>query len=199
MRFIARGLKYTLGAGQLRSETVLTQEGAKTLVTRWDDECRFDGYRYGPPTDAEVREAAKRLKFTGMGTELDEITPISIASQLSVFDTDVAAEQREWTPEQKAYIEKKLLENRDHGQKYFLVERERTARPWPKYDELLPVGRRTVGMVAEKIAEVTRDLGLDVASVVAYERENLNRPEVIAALEAIDSSVSVDDEITVSA
>lgn len=199
MRFISKHARYALMDGLRRESTVITDQGPQTLVTQWDDVCQFDPILYGPPSLYEREQAEQRLAFHGVALETDEVTPVSLQSRIGVFDTDIAADQRGWDAEQKAWIERKLLGCGDFGSVYILVESVKAARPWPKYDELRPVGRRTIKDVAEKVAEMTRDLGIDPGSVVAYERENANRPEVLAALEAIGAEAEVEAEITVTA
>ncbi len=86
-----------------------------------------------------------------------------------------------WTDEERAAIEQALLEVHSA----VLVERPKVAAPWPAYDKLTVTGRRTIEHVVEKIVAAVTDLGLEPKAVVDYERENLNRPEVLAAMEAL--------------
>lgn len=196
LRFISKHENY-LVIGQPETTTVIGQDGRPyTITNKWDADIQFHPHRYGPPLDHESKSAREQMVFTGTSFFEDEVTPWPIA--LGVFDS-VAAQQREgWTDEQRELIERKLLSMQDLGTAYVLVELPRTERPWPKYDELRPVGRRTIKELAEKIAELTQEFGKDPGEVIAYERENQNRPEVIAALEAIGVE-PVEDEITVTA
>lgn len=198
LRFISKHQNY-LVIGQPETTTVIGQDGRPYSITnRWDADVQFHQHRYGPPLDHEIKAARDQMVFTGTSFFEDEVTPWPIEARLGVFDT-VAAQQAEgWSDEQRELIEKKLLSLPDFGSTYILVELPRTEKPWPKYDDLRPVGRRTIKDVAEKIAEMTADLGIDPGMVVAYERENQNRPEVLAALEAIGAE-QVEDEITVTA
>lgn len=198
MRFISKHAKYAILDGQRRETTVVTERGPETLVTQWDDICQFDPILYGPPSLYEREVAEKTMVFQGVALEEDEVTPVSLQARIGVFDTDVAADQRGWTQEQKDWIERKLLGSGDRGSQFILVEQARAPKPWPKYDELRAVGRRTVKDVAVKVAEMTQDLGIDPASVIAYERENANRAEVLEALAGVGVEV-VEDEITVTA
>lgn len=97
-----------------------------------------------------------------------------------------AQQQNGWTDEEHDLIVARL---RELG--YIEVEPVKATPPWPAYDKLTAQGRRTVEMVAEKIVATVQDLELDAATVAAYERQNLNRPEVLAALE---QSVETEDE-----
>lgn len=198
LRFISKHAKYALLDGQRRETTVVTERGPETLVTRWDDICQFDPILYGPPSIYERETAEKTMVFQGVAQEMDEVTPVSLQARIGVFDTEVAQQLRGWSDEQREWIEQKLIGSGDLGSQFILVEQARAPKPWPKYDELRAVGRRTVKDVAEKIAAMTQDLGIDPADVVAYERENANRPEVLEALAAVGVEV-VEDEITVTA
>jgi hypothetical protein len=63
--------------------------------------------------------------------------------------------------------------------------------PWIGYDRLIAKGRTTNKVIAEKIASRVEGDGYtaeEIAPVIAYERQELNRPEVIEALEAIVGS-----------
>jgi len=51
--------------------------------------------------------------------------------------------------------------------------------------ELRAAGRRTVEMVAESIVAKVREDGYSPDDVLAYERQNLNRQEVLEALEEL--------------
>lgn len=137
-------------------------------------------FLWGDVTEWERKEALAHWdnKFRGM-TEGEN--PIW---RLSSFDTDDAARKHEWTPEEKARYEKVLRDSPSNGVDYIIVERPSAPRPWPKYDDLVVVGRRTIEMVAKEIADKVVDLGIDVDHVRVYERENLNRTEVLAALAA---------------
>lgn len=102
---------------------------------------------------------------------------ISPGQWLSYYDSVHAQTQFGWTDEEREAIEAKLLE-----QGYMRVEPDCRNAPWPAYDKLVAQGARTVEKVAAKIAEKVAEDGYDPAEVIAYERENLNRPEVLAAL-----------------
>jgi hypothetical protein len=83
-----------------------------------------------------------------------------------------------WTDEERAAIEEALLEVHSA----VLVERPKAVAPWPTYDKLTVAGRRTIELVVEKIVATVSDLGLNADHVADYERENLNRAEVLTGL-----------------
>ena len=129
-------------------------------------------------------KAQERLTYQGIP---DGITR---EQRTFMFDTDVAQKQYAWTDDERALVESYLLER--SGIDYILVEPERTDAPWPKYDDIVVAGRRTIDHVAAAIADTVRDLGLNPLDVIRYEEENLNRPEVVAALHVVASTPDVD-------
>lgn len=107
------------------------------------------------------------------------------SGRIAYYDTVEQQKQNGWTDEYRQRVEQGLLNNKFLGSDFILVERPELPKPWPKYDELVAHGRRTVVMVAEQIKETVDSLGLDTESVVAYEETHLNRPEVINALRGV--------------
>lgn len=102
---------------------------------------------------------------------------------LNTYDSDLDAKERGWTEEEKALIEAKL---RSKGYIVEIVPTKPVA-PWPTYDKIVVQGKRTIVHVAEKIASEVSEGGIDPADVIVYERANLNRAEVIAALEGLSA------------
>lgn len=125
-------------------------------------------------------QAAGALKFNGMARDASSNQDLDPATRCSSFDTATIPD-----PGLRKEVEQALLSNPDFGKAYWLFEEAAPVAPWPAYDKLVPQGRRTVEIVAEKIAAMTLDMGLSPADVVAYEREHANRPEVIEALEGL--------------
>lgn len=114
---------------------------------------------------------------------------ISREQWVAFLDTEQAQAEHGWTDEERRLVEERLV-----ARGYVQVEPERVPAPWPAYDKLVAHGRRTIEMVAEKIAEKVAEDGYSPAMVAAYERENLNRPQVVAALEALTTGGETEDE-----
>jgi len=93
------------------------------------------------------------------------------------YNSELARIQNDWTKEEHDLIVARLRE-----QGYLEVVPVTLTAPWPAYDKITVQGRRTIELVAQKIAETVAENGYDPAEVAAYERQNLNRPEVLAAL-----------------
>lgn len=119
---------------------------------------------------------------------------------LGWFDTDMAAADVGWPADRKHEYEQKML--RQSGPTSFVpVTPPKPTPPWPTYDALVARGRRSAANVAERIVETIAATGVHPDAVLAYERETLNRPEVVEALEALlaTPAAAVEDEEMVEA
>lgn len=144
-------------------------------------------WEQGALSDREVEEGLDKLgPFNGMPMYEDEVTPVSPRSRLRVYDTDVAAKVEQWDKPTQDFVEDYLLNHELHGKSFVMVEAQKAAAPWPAYDKLTVQGRRTIDLVVAKIVEKIEEDGYQPADVLAYERENLNRPEIIDAVEALE-------------
>lgn len=94
------------------------------------------------------------------------------------YNSKDAQQINSWTEDEHDQIVQRLT---DLG--YLEVKPVKAKAPWPAYDKLVKQGQRTDAHVAAKIAEKVAEDGYDPAEVAAYERQNLNRPEVLAVLE----------------
>ena len=122
--------------------------------------------------------------------EEDEVTPIDPINRLSVYDTDFNADQLGWNPELKKRVEDSLLSRQ--GIDFILAEAPVVPPPWPNYDRLVTGHGRSIEIVARKIVERVEEDGYDVDLVIAYERANANRDEVIVALEKFREKQEID-------
>jgi len=110
-----------------------------------------------------------RAKFTFLGQYEGE-DPMR---RVSIYDTDQAARFNDWDAETKAEIEQNLLEGQNEW--YFVLEDLRATKPWPTYDKQTP----------KQIIETAAVIGADLEAVIAYERENKNRPTLVSELETL--------------
>jgi hypothetical protein len=119
---------------------------------------------------------------------------VPVSAWLSAYDTEADSQ---WNDEERAVIEAELL-TRDG---VVLVEKARLAPPYPMYDKhRKTVGKRTVEHAIADIVAAYESAGFDVEHAVAYERENGNSAEVIAALNAlIETPETVDKETVIAA
>lgn len=136
-------------------------------------------FRNGNITEEEYETALKHFHFGGLPLEEDGLTPIGPRYRIGVYDTDVEARAQRWTDERKAEVEKALMEAVEHGESFILVTAPPVVAPWPAYDE--SVGPEA----AAQIASLVNLTGADPELVLAYERENANRDDVVAAVEEL--------------
>jgi hypothetical protein len=114
--------------------------------------------------------------------------------RIGTFDTSTIDD-----PELRELVEQALLNHDGYGRDYMVFEKPRTPKPWANYDNLKAQGRRTNDMVADEICRLVLEIGVDVGQTMGYESENLNRPEVMAALERLAASDRKPDVIEVGA
>lgn len=147
--------------------------------------------------NAHDRDVA-RQSFTWTGTQRDEsghpIDPIE-QDRVWVFDTGGIENAH-----LKETVEKALTQSPEFGREYVLVEAEHVPAPYAKYDEhRKTIGRRTVEHAIADITATYETAGFDLGLAIAYERENGNDPQVVAALEALTAPVVEAEEELVSA
>jgi hypothetical protein len=175
-----------------RATQAVIAEFRRGGVTPWEKEQALQHFQYVQQvssTDPDVASYSINRDIVG------EYEGEDITQRFSVYDTDEQAFSGKWSPEVKAEIEKNLdaWQNSD----YFRCDRPKRPAPWPSYDKLVKQGQRTIALVAEKIAAQVTESGFDPEKVIAYETENLNRPEVIEALQKL--MVEKEPEETVAA
>jgi hypothetical protein len=140
-----------------------------------------------------ARDAVSKLPgfLRGIGLDEDPYT------RVGWFDSVVAQEANGWTDAERKEVEDALIAA--EGLYFVRADQPKLSPPWPAYDNLKAQGKRTAAMVAEKIVERVVEDGYDVGQVLAYETQNLNRREVIAALEALVDTEPESVEETVAA
>lgn len=122
-----------------------------------------------------AKDAVQRLPGWGNGIGLLEDPFTRVGS----LDTDEEAVRQNWTPEEKAFVEAALVKAPSNGVEYVICSAPKTAKPWSTYDTFVD---------EDAVAKIlyTVDLtGSDVKAVLRYEKENLGREDVIAALETL--------------
>lgn len=142
----------------------------------------FAEFRKGGIPEWALPIALERFKMNGKPPEL---TP---QQWLYTYDSGADQRARGWSDEERDLIEAKLRSS----PKVVEISKQPVPVPWPKYESLTAHGRRTAEKVVEQILAGIETTGVDPASVVEYEREHLNRPEVIAAVEGL--AVAEEDE-----
>jgi len=110
-------------------------------------------------------------EFDGVWKGLPEgVNPLT---RVSIYDTEVAALTLGWSEEYHAKVDERLrVLAANAPTRLLVVEDVKAPKPWPKYDD----------QDADEIIAYVEVLGIDVEIVLAYERENENRKEIISAL-----------------
>ena len=97
-----------------------------------------------------------------------------VMTQGHYCQTAEQAKRKDWTPEEQALVEKRLLTSQSPGIHWLHAEPQ-MPKPWPRYDvtpeEEIPVLAASLGLIPE---------------TNAYEAQNLNRKSVLDALSKID-------------
>ncbi len=157
------------------------------------------GFQAAPFVHGDVNEWEREIALKHFGGDFRGLTEGEDPMwRLSTYDTDAAAAQHRWSAEEKEKFEAVLREHA--GADYIVIDKPRRPAPWPTYDkQTAVVGKRTLELVVAKVTETVLDLGLDPVGVARYERDNANRPEVIAALEALNSKGEDEPEPLIAA
>jgi len=122
-----------------------------------------------------AKDAVQKLPGWGNGLGLNE-DPFT---RVGVLDTDDEAKRQNWDAEEKAFVEQALANAPSNGIEYVICSPPKTVKPWDKYDEF--EGEDAV----EKILYTVDLIGADPKSVLRYEQENLDRQDVVEALQAL--------------
>jgi adenosine/AMP kinase len=138
-------------------------------------------------TDEDTAVAMAHLQFRGLPIfeNGQEVGPFY---RISVFDSEIAKLQNDWTDEDEALVVETLRTSGPIGSMYVEVVAAKADKPWNGYDEIKD---------ADRVVELALAIDADLQKVVQYERENLNRPEVLAALDAAIAAAG--ETISVSA
>lgn len=170
MRFVSQYKKFGMQIRPIR-EMVLSTGQVQVQV-----EPLYIRFWQGDISEAEVAAAEQHWpKFAGRTLERDQVTPTSLLSRLSVFDSD--AETQPWADDQevKEMVEEALLAKAG-GKDFIHVPRPTLAPPWPTYDDY----KGSLNALLKRIEED----GYLLENVLAYEEspDGPQRPAHIAFL-----------------
>lgn len=198
MRFVAKSAGYSITYKHDIVANFATGE-SQILQPLWNCQFKTVGIKA-----AEIAQAKLWAVNHGMPVEEDSVTPVDPGYRFGVFDTEEfqaehAADIFERCPNgfddgERRKLEEFLLAHQDEY--YRVVEVVKLAAPWPNYDTFKGVrGEPTGPRIAARVLED----GYDIDAVLAYEKENRNRQDVLDALEALRAEPAVDDSLLVSA
>lgn len=138
-------------------------------------------------TDEDTALALASLQFRGLPI-FEDGREVGGFYRISVFDSEIAKLQNDWTDEEEALVVEALRHGGPIGSMYVEVIPAPAEKPWNGYDELTD---------ADRVVELALAIDADLVKVAQYERENANRPAVLAAIEAAISAAG--ETIIVSA
>lgn len=194
MRFIAKYRRYKITA---REHVKMTLANGKDNVIQHGVICEF---QHGGTTQIDHDVARRVFQFNGTNQEEDQVTPVDpivgFGSRISVYDTEWPQLQKQWAQFEKlenirpgtikAEVETFLTSYSAQGRDYVLVEMPKATAPFARWKELRRVhGQRKITHVIKDITDVYALAGFDVDQALAFERQEGNDPELIAALEAL--------------
>lgn len=164
-RFVSFGRKYAHGIRSEISEP--TQFGRHTLVRPLFAQFSEDGR-----TEYDVEYGVKMLRPHGLPEDAIDGGEVDPRSQMGVFDTEVVGRVNQWSDEEKAIVAETLRSSPEYGMNFVEVLH---SQPFAGYDT----------MSADNVLQaIDAGIAVDYEMAIAYERENENRPELIAELMA---------------
>lgn len=86
--------------------------------------------------------------------------------------------------EERERVIKLLLAQPEHGQSFIYIEPEKLPAPWPAYDS----------MDVKKIVQFATDGDYDFKIILAYEKQNKNRKELVEALATKEQALKTKQE-----
>ena len=174
MRFVAKIRNYSHGVRDEEFEFVAAPGGRmEKRITQRGLEAQFSPRGL---TAYEIEQGKTQLQHKGLPEDKDTRIEVQPTSRLSFFDSEVAQRENRWTDEERDIVEQALLNSTAHGQEFIYVPTPARPEPWPGYDKL------SVDQILEAINLGVVDV--DYNEVVAYERENAARDELITELTA---------------
>lgn len=172
-RYVAKYQKYAI---QARPQKEIVTIDGHAMVAQEQVVLEF---QQGAVQAHEIDAAQAHFRHLGVPEGLDPIY------RLSAFDTQWAAKDFHWNDETREFVEGFLDSSVSNGVDFIKVEAPRAPAPWPNYDR--------VKDIKKLLAKVEED-GYEIDAVVAYERENQNRAEVIELLETLAATTNDTDD-----
>lgn len=140
------------------------------------------------PQEREL--AISQFAFPGFNQMVDEVGIVPPDGRIGCFDSRQSQISDGWTDEERELVEAVVTRKATETPSSLVVVPEyRTPAPWPRYDEFS-------GDTMALVRRILED-GYEIEPILAYESENQNRPELVAAFEQLlaDSRASMEEII----
>lgn len=175
-----------------------------TVVEYSDGEPVLAQFHRGGLTEWEQIEAMESFDFSGLPEGINPLT------RVSMFDSEAYVERFSNTQEREHKLrdidERLTYLSGLFPSEFKIVAKPSIASPWAKYDEtpIEDVLDDGGSVVTPGIYTMQSYTGISPQDIRLYEVENLNRPEVVEAMEALENAmaglanVTQEDRISVS-
>ena len=179
-RFVSRYGAYSVGVQSFGSER-LGHDGKMVPQQR-----RIDAeFRNHLVSEDDLAVAIASFVFNGLPHDEDTNQDISPRYRVATWDSEWAKANEGLSQDEVDLIIDKLRADPGYGADHIEVD-VATKAPFQNYDNLSPAD-------VLKVMELT---GVSVDAVIAYERENANRADLLKRLEGVEAS---DDAVVISA
>jgi hypothetical protein len=186
MRAISPIAKYGITIQSPRAKRGM--DGAGVVVEYFDGDLIHAQFETSGLTEWEQIVALENFDFSGLP---DGVNPLT---RVSVFDSEAYVQRfpKDERDQIQKVIDNRLVELQQiFPSEFRIVEKPATAKPWPTYDENeLEDTFDEDGEVVLGILSLQRLSGWSPEQIRLYEVENDNRPEVIAAMEALEAEAA---------
>lgn len=179
-RFISRYGNFSVGVQSKIAEHFGTGE-ERVLKRRIDAQ-----FQRNLVSDEDFAVAFQSFHFPGLPFSEETNSNVSPRYRVSVWDSEWAQLNEGWTDEEIDLMIEALRRDPGLGVDFVELAPTKAAEPFPNYDSLS----------VEKILEVVEIASIDPETVLAYERENANRKELLDALQGVTAG---DDAVVVQA
>lgn len=178
-RFVSFGKRYIHGVRGEVSEP--TQFGRRMILRPLFAQFSEDGR-----TEYDLEVGVKNLGTHGLPEDAIDGGDVDARSQMGVFDSATVARTNQWTDEEEQIVVETLRNSPLYGTDFIEVLHE---PPFAGYEV----------MTAENILQaIDAGIQIDFDTAIAYERENMNREELIAELMARKNASEESAELPVT-
>lgn len=182
-KFISKYLNYSLGVQDEVAEVFA--RGKRVIVKHIEAQ-----FGPGSLTETDIHYALDVLPLHGLPEDRDTGSDISGRSRLGLFDSSVAAKTHKWTDDEHELVLKTLRESPQYGIDFIEIVPQLAPMPWPSYDSVEDL---------DTILAIIDATQIPVEKVIAFEKENRNRPDVIEALEDLVEGDTEDEAVFINA